>query len=88
MLVSTYIKHGLGLTALLSSLLMTGYPYLDIILLDTDVNLDSSKWMQATARVLNSRSNKKGKRNVVHISARTQRDVKRDFDQIQGPDYG
>ena len=40
-LVSTYAKHGLHLTALLASLISSGYMAIDVILLDTDTKLDS-----------------------------------------------
>jgi hypothetical protein len=87
-LVSTYIRHGLMLTALISSLLSTNYPYIDIILLDTDLVLDSREWMNNTATMLNSRSDNSGRRKDVHISTYSQREVQRRFPQITNMEFG
>eukprot|EP00953_Heterococcus_sp_UTEX-ZZ885_P027653 14811-Heterococcus_DN1.PRE.2 len=76
------------LTALISSLLSANYPYIDIILLDTDTMLDSREWMNNTATMLNSRSDNRSRRKDVHISSISQRDVKRRFPQIVAKDFG
>jgi hypothetical protein len=76
------------LTALISSLLSANYPYIDIILLDTDTVLDSREWMNNTATMLNSRSDNRSRRKDVHISSISQRDVKKRFPQIVAKDYG
>ena len=86
--MSTYIRHGLMLTALVSSLLSTNYPYIDIILLDTDLVLDSREWMNNTATMLNSRSDNSGRRKDVHISTYSQREVQRRFPQITNMEFG
>jgi hypothetical protein len=87
-LVSTYQKHGLKLLALITSLISTSYPYIDIILLDTDVKLHSVQWMQDNARVLNKRSNDANKRDIVHVSTYSQRYVQERYPTITVPDYG
>jgi hypothetical protein len=79
--------HGMRLTALIASLLATGYPYIDIVLLDTDVNVDSLSWMRSTANVFNPRNTEP--RNVVHVSTEfTQRYVQERFPLIQKKEYG
>jgi hypothetical protein len=82
------MRHGLKLTALVASLLSTNYPYIDIILLDTDTALDSRQWMNNTATMLNSRSDSSSKRKDVHISKHTQRHIQERFPQITEPEYG
>jgi hypothetical protein len=86
-LVSTYMKHGLALTALVASLLATGYPRIDVILLDTDIQLNSTDWLHNTASVLNKRYDTPGMRDTVHVAARTQRHVVDEYPNV-GPDYG
>jgi hypothetical protein len=76
------------LTALISSLLSANYPYIDIILLDTDTVLDSREWMNNTATMLNSRSDNRSRRKDVHISSISQRDVNKRFPQIVEKDFG
>jgi hypothetical protein len=88
MLVSTYEQHGLRLTALITSLLASGYPNMDIILLDTDTKLNSSAWLHATAEFINTHSDLNATRDVVHISERTQRCIKDLFPEVIGPDFG
>eukprot|EP00953_Heterococcus_sp_UTEX-ZZ885_P028287 15091-Heterococcus_DN1.PRE.1 len=87
-LVSTYIKHGLRLTALIASLLSSGYPYMDVILLDTDTTRNSTQWMVDTAKALNSRSNVPSQRETVHLSQYTQRYIQERYPHVTSPDYG
>jgi hypothetical protein len=87
-LVSTYITHGLRLTALIASLLSTSYPYIDVILLDTDVKHNSTQWMLDTANAFNRRSNDPKQRETVHLSQYTQRYIRNRFPEVTAPDYG
>jgi hypothetical protein len=87
-LVSTYTKHGLRLTALIASLLAISYPFIDIILLDTDVKSNSTQWMTDTANTFNSRSNDPKKRKTVHLSQYTQRYIQERFPAVTVKDYG
>jgi hypothetical protein len=87
-LVSTYANHGLRLTALLTSLLSAGYPNLDIILLDTDVRVNSTAWLYSTAEAVNGLGDLQTQRPRVHVSKRTQRDTVKQFPKVVGPDFG
>lgn len=87
-LVSTYVDHGLSLTALVASLFATEYPHLDIFLLDTDMVKDSREWMDRTAEVFNDRWGSAGKRKQVHVSTRTRRTVAELYPNLEENDYG
>jgi hypothetical protein len=87
-LVSTYAGHGLRLTALLTSLLSAGYPNLDIVLLDTDTNVNSTAWLHASAELVNGHTNLHAQRPRVHVSKRTQQDTVKQFPEVEGPDFG
>eukprot|EP00953_Heterococcus_sp_UTEX-ZZ885_P014744 8327-Heterococcus_DN1.PRE.1 len=87
-LVSTYMKHGLRLTALIASLQAISYPFIDVILLDTDATRNSTQWMSDTANAFNSRSNDPNKRKTVHLSQYTQRYIKERFPAVTAKDYG
>jgi hypothetical protein len=86
--VSTYAKHGLKLTALLTSLLSSGYPNIDLILLDTDIKSDSTEWMLAVAELVNKHMDLHAPRRRVHVSRRTQLNVAKHFPDVVGSDFG
>jgi hypothetical protein len=87
-LVSTYAKHGLKLTALLTSLLSSGYPHIDLILLDTDTKSNSMEWMLAVAEYVNTHTDLQAPRRRVHVSRRNQMNVKKHFPDVIGSDFG
>jgi hypothetical protein len=87
-LVSTYAKHGLKLTALLTSLLSSGYPNIDLILLDTDTKSNSTEWLLAVAELVNKHMDLHAPRKRVHVSRRTQLNVEKHFPDIVGSDFG
>jgi hypothetical protein len=86
--VSTYAKHGLKLTALLTSLLSSGYPNIDLILLDTDTKTNSSDWMNAVADLVNTHIDLHATRKRVHVSKRNQESARKHFPEVVGPDFG
>jgi hypothetical protein len=87
-LVSTYEQHGLRLTALITSLLASGYPNMDIILLDTDTKHNSSAWLHATAKFINAHRDVCATRDIVHVGKRTQRCIRDLYPEVVGPDFG
>lgn len=87
-LVSTYIGHGLKLTALLASLLASEYPYLDIILLDTDSVKDSKAWLMKTKEMLDNRYETPQAKSQIHISTRTRKSFRKLFPLLWDNDYG
>jgi hypothetical protein len=87
-LVSTYAEHGLRLTALLTSLLSAGYPNIDIVLLDTDIKVNSTAWLHTSAKFINGHEHVNTQRPRVHVSKRTQQDTVKQFPKVVGPDFG
>ncbi|CAM9599785.1 unnamed protein product [Chrysoparadoxa australica] len=87
-LVSTYSGHGLSLLGLATSLLSSAYPFLDLILLDTEPRRDSTTYLEATAHVINEMTLGLTGRKVAHISPLAQKHIIDHFPSVTAPDYG
>ncbi len=86
-LVSTYEPHGNKLVTMLTSLFVSGYPNMKAILLDTDSKIDSTYWMEDTAKVVNGIYEK----DYVVTANITQRDILKRYTNAQTgvkADYG
>ncbi len=86
-LVSTYEPYGNKLVTMLTSLFVSGYPNMKAILLDTDSKIDSTYWMEDTAKVVNGIYEK----DYVVTANITQRDILKRYTNAQTgvkADYG
>lgn len=88
--VSSNTKDKVKLTAMVSSLLSTAYPYIDVILFDASQRstIAVPDWLNEVATMLNARSSVQDRRPVVHVSARSQARTTAEYPRMTTPDYG